>query len=65
MTLDEAIHQLQEFCNSYENEDIRSYVKQKYGDLGHTEKDYEATKLLLDEVERLKEFEYMYNGLNK
>jgi hypothetical protein len=55
MKIKEAKKQLQQFINAYENKDIREMVKQKYGDLGHVRIDYEATKVLLEEMERLRE----------
>ena len=56
MNIDEAVKQLQDFCRVVENEEIRNYIIQKYGDFGvNTEKYYQATKVLLVEVESLKQ----------
>lgn len=54
MSIDEAIKQLQEFISAYENEDIKRHLIQKYGDLGAVKKDYQSTKVLLAEMERLR-----------
>lgn len=55
MTIDEAIKQLELFCKTFENEEIKKYTLSKYGNIDSVEKDYEATKIILNEIEELKE----------
>jgi hypothetical protein len=53
MNTDEAIKQLQEFIDCYENEEIRESIKLHYGNLKHVEKDYIATKKILQDYNNL------------
>lgn len=50
MNIEDAIKQLESFCRTYENEDIRNYALRNFGPINSAQKNYEATKMILEEL---------------
>lgn len=55
MNINEALNQLQDFIEAYENEEIRRNITEKHGNIDNVTKDYEATKLLISEYLNLRD----------
>lgn len=55
MTIDEALNQLYDFIQAYENEEIRRSITVKHGNIDNVTRDYKATKLLIEEYLQLRD----------